>query len=137
MVNNEAYSEGAVYAQTLDSTMTVTENGIAKTESTSVKISVNVMFAPEKIVILQMDADSKLLLRAEYKPVEMPDTLVVNPATDYIVVETHKRDEAGKQKITRVVYGSGDENIETFYARPDGICEKRLTQITRDNLVHS
>lgn len=129
MVNDESYSEGSVYSQTLEAVTTVTENGETKTDSMSVTVSISVMFAPEKIVILQMDADSSILSRTEYAPGSVPESLVPEADTAYLIVETHKRDDTNSLKIAREVYGRDAESFETFSVREDGICVKRWTQI--------
>lgn len=129
MFGNWTVSEGEQYSETMDATYSVTENGKTKTESISVKLSINVMFAPEKIVILQMDADGKLLSRMEYTPGELPETLSPEPNAAYLVVETHKRDAAGGVAVARDIYGTDIESVETFFVRADGICIKHCTQI--------
>lgn len=129
MVNLESYSEGSVYSQTLDNTTTITENGKVKTDSISVKLSISVMFSPEKIIILQMDAESKLLSGTEYAPDTLPQTINMETSTDYLIVETHKRNGNGSKIVTREIYSRDVENISTFFVRADGICVKRWTQI--------
>lgn len=129
MVNNESYSEGSVYSQTMDASTTVTENGKVKTDSTSIKLSISIMLAPEKIVVLQMDADSELISRTEYSPGEMPEFFMPEAATSYLIVETYKQDDTGSPKTSRTIYGRDAERIETFSARADGICIKHWTQI--------
>ena len=129
MVNHEAYSEGAVYSQTLDASTTITENGKVKKDSVSIKISLSVLFAPEKIVLIQMDADNAILSRAEYEPDEMPEAITPETGMAYIIAETHKRDGMGNIKIRRNIYNSDAEAIEAFYARPDGVCIKQQIPI--------
>ena len=129
MVNNEAYSEGTVYSLTLDETKTITDNGKAKKDSISIKITISVMFTPEKIVILQMDSDNATILRTEYEPDAMPKDLILETGTAYFIVETHKRDDTGNIVISREIFGSDVESIETFSVRSDGICVKNWTQI--------
>lgn len=129
MVNTEAYSEGSVYSQTLDATTTVTEGGKTKTDSTSITLSISVMFAQEKIVVLQMSEESAVLLRNEYAPDTMPESISTESETDYLIVETHKRDDTGHIKISRATYSSDTENIETFFVREDGICVKHWTRM--------
>lgn len=129
MIGGWTVSEGEQYSQTMDGASSVTESGKTKTESISVKLTISVMFAPERIVILQMDADSQLLSRMEYTPSGFPETFRPEPGTAYIVVETHKRDATGNATVTRDIYGSDAENMETFFAREDGVCVKRRTQI--------
>ena len=128
--HDEAYGEGSVYSQTMDATVTTTANGKAKTDSTSVTLSISTMFAPEKIAVLQMDAGSAILSKAEYAPDAVPASISLEPQTAYLIVETHKRDDAGQINISREIYGSDAESIETFFAREDGICEKQWTEIS-------
>ena len=129
MFSSEAYGESSAYSQTIENTTTITENGKAKKESTSIKISISVMFAPEKIVILQMGSDNAVISRTEYEPEEMPKDFTLETGTAYFIVETHKRDNMGKMIISREIYGRDIEYIETFFVRADGICVKNGTQI--------
>ncbi|MCL2867469.1 MAG: hypothetical protein FWF47_06900 [Clostridia bacterium] len=124
MVNNEAYSQGTVFSQTLDAATTKTENGKVKKDSVSIKVSLNVLFAPEKIVLVQMDADNTILLLTEYEPDKMPEAITPETGTAYIIAETHSRDGTGSIEIHRDIYNRDAEAIETFYARPDGVCVK-------------
>ena len=128
-VNSEAYSEGSVFSQTLDATTTITENGKAKRDSISIKISISVMFAPEKIVILQMDAGHMLISESEFEPGAVPDTYALEASTAYFVIEAHRHDDIGNPNIFREVYGRDTENIETFSVRAGGVCIKNWTQI--------
>lgn len=131
MVNTEAYSEGSAYSQTLDATTTITENGKRKTDSTSITLSISVMFTPEKIIVLQMDEESTVLSRTEYAPDKMPESISAEQKTTYLIIETHKRDDTGHIQISRAISGSDAENIVTFFVREDGICVKHWTQIER------
>ena len=128
-VSTEAYSEGAIYSQTLDATTTVTENGEAKTYGISVALSLSLMFAPEEIVVLQMDGESNVLSRAIYMPSAMPVKIAADPKADYFIVETHRHDDKGQLTVSRTIYGSDAETLETFFMREDGICVKQQTRI--------
>jgi hypothetical protein len=121
--------ESDLTSHTLDATYTVTENGKSKTESISVSISYSVMFAPENIVVLQMDAEGSPLSRTEYAPGAMPEELTPGKTAAYLIVETHKKDAEGKPRLSREIYGDDAEIIETYSAREDGVCVKRETQI--------
>lgn len=87
------------------------------------------MFPPERIVVLQMDADSSILMRTEHVPGGLPGMLTPEPATEYIVVETYKKDPEGNDKISRRLYDNSDESLETFFCREDGICVRQWTQL--------
>lgn len=122
-------SEGSLYTQTLEETTTMIENHHKKQISISVKISFSVMFSPEQIVLLHMSEDSVLLSRKEYVPGELPKSDTPETGTEYIIVETYKRDDQGNRTVRRLLYDKKDNTIETFYRRDDGICVKQWTQI--------
>ncbi|ABX42229.1 hypothetical protein [Lachnoclostridium phytofermentans] len=130
--------EGAVYTTTLNETKTITENGKSKVASFSIKISLVVMLAPEKIAIMQMNHDSVIVSRNEYSPGELPDTLNMEMATAYLIVETYKHDLGGNLVVTRSTYDRNNESIDTFYCRDDGICVKKWTQLnwSKSNFIH-
>jgi hypothetical protein len=129
MVDSDEYSEGSAYSHTMDSVTTITENGKTKKDSIYINVSISVMFAPEKTVILQMDTNNALISRTEYKPDTLPDVITPEKSTAYFIVENYKRDDTGILKISREIYGRDVENIETFFVRPDGVCIKQGTQI--------
>ncbi len=122
-------SEGEVFSRTLDASYTSTENGKTKSESISVKVSINVMFPPEEITILQMDADSAVVSRREYAPEEIPESITPEANTEYIIVEIRKTHPSDSTFITRKLYGRDVESLETFYRRANGICVKKWVPI--------
>jgi hypothetical protein len=132
-VSGNARDESQRMTQTLDAAYTVTENGRTKTDDFSVSISVSVMLAPERIVVLQMDTTSNILSRTEYAPGALPEALKPEKNAAYLVVETHKRDMAGNRRVSREIYSDDKENMTTFYAREDGICIERETGIRWPN----
>ncbi len=121
--------EGEAFSQTLDETITVTENGKSKSAVTSVTISVNAMLAPRQIVIAQMDGNGTRISRKEYAPGKLPETLALDKEAAYIIVETQKQNRAGEQLVSRALYNAGEESIATFYSREDGICVKQWTRL--------
>ncbi len=128
-------AEGAAFSQTLEETSTTRENGKNKEVSTSVKISIEVMLPPERIVILQMDKNSSILSSREYSPGQVPDKLTPIEETDYIIVETYKRDLTGDVVVTRELFSKEDDTLFTFSCRDDGICVKKWTELLWDSNV--
>ena len=120
---------GATMSQTLDAVQTVTENGVSRTDRTSTTISITFIHAPEKFVVLEMDAGNSVLSRAEFSPGGMPDEFAPEAGTAYLIMEIHSRDTEGKQTISREIFGRDAGSIEAFYVRDDGICLKRQTVI--------
>jgi len=120
---------GTAMSQTLDVVNTVTENGLIKTDSFSITVSINIMYAPVKYVISQMNADNELISWIGYEPGEITETMIPDKNTAYIIVEMHQYDETGTLVVTRELYGREDGGFETIFERPDGICIKHWTQL--------
>lgn len=122
-------SEGEAYSQTISATYTETVNGEVTTDSTSVKISISVMFAPTRIRVVQFGAQGGVLADDEYLPGTLPESIEPQRSAAYIVVETYKTAPDGTVIISRTLYEQDDESMETFHARADGICVKQLTAL--------
>jgi len=123
------HGEGEVFSTTLDANTTRTEEGKSQKDACTVTLHLAVMFAPERIVLLQMDANAGVVSRRAYTPGALPERLELEAGTAYLVVETHKRDRAGEETVARALYQSDTETIGTFYGREDGICLKQWTQL--------
>lgn len=126
---SELDQEGISMFHTKDESFTVTENGETRTGRFSMKISLRVMFSPEKIVLLQMDEHSRLLERTQYAPGTLPESLVPNEKAAYLIIETQKRNTKNQLLHTREIYDSEDIGMGTFYEQAKGICVKQWTQI--------
>jgi hypothetical protein len=120
-------SIGDSFSQTMDETTTKTENGLTKSRGTSVKLEVRGVNPPEKIVLLQMDTSSALLSREEFASGTLPETIMPHANAAYLIVETQHKDGA-----VREIYDRGEESLETFAAREDGICIQFSTRLLWD-----
>ena len=120
-----AGSEGSSFSHTLQETNTITENGHTKTVSTQVEISLEVKNPPERHVILQMDGNSQLLSRQEYRAGAMPAELIPEKNAEYLLLESYTHDGS----VTRTLYTPEDCALYGFYSREDGICVKQWTQL--------
>lgn len=122
-------SEGAVFSKTMDETNTVTENGETNTYSISTKISISVIYPPQRIFVLQFDSDGGILSRDEYLPGALPEAITPEQGCSYIVLETHKTSPESGEVVTRSLYQANDDTLESFYCREDGICVKQYTTL--------
>lgn len=133
-ISSDGYgSEGESCSQTISSTYTETVNGKAATDSTSVKITISIMFTPTRIRVVQFDAQGGVLAGDEYLPGALPESIAPQRSAAYIVVETYKTAPDGTVIIARALYEQDDESIETFHARADGICVKQFTALVWGN----
>lgn len=126
---SEAESEGTGWSQTLEDKVTVTENGESKEWSSRVDIKFSVMFPPEQIVLLEMDAQSQVLSREEFEPENLPEVLALGEDTGYIILESWKRDGEGAKVVSRMLYGRDCEYMDSFRLGNNGICIKQQTKL--------
>jgi hypothetical protein len=121
--------EGSVYTQTLTDKVTVKENGKSKTYNSSVKVSLVTMYPTEKVTILQMDKDSNILKKDEYKPEDVPKELKAESAADYIILESTKTTYDKESKIERTIFSKSDQTLWFFCKGDDKVLIKAYTTI--------
>jgi len=59
----------------------------------------------------------------------MPEKIAADALTDYIIIETHKRDFQNQPMTSRDIYGRDADSIETFSLRDDGFFVSQSTPI--------
>ncbi len=116
------------YYELKQETSTTSDNE-SETISSYVKIGVSFMAAPKSVKLIQLDGESNVLSREEYAPGKLPDSLTVEPNTEYIVVETSSGGTGFSETIVRELYQPGDESLFAFYCRDDGILIKQHCSI--------
>ncbi|MCL2405336.1 MAG: hypothetical protein FWC92_07295 [Defluviitaleaceae bacterium] len=139
LTNGNAFSghglrtEGPVFSSSVSHTRSVTENGSESTNSISIKLNVSGMFAPEKVVFLEMDEYSHVILRSEFEPGEIPQTFYASTGTAYIIVETHRDAAQAETRVVRELIAARNAHdnswITTHIATEDGILEGSETEI--------
>jgi len=113
---------GASLTTTLTDSVKTTVNGETKSYNISCAITIDTMYRPEKIAVLQMDASGKLLARNEYLPNQLPEKLQMESGAAFLICETQARDPEGNTHISRTLYQPGDASLSVFYGREDGLC---------------
>lgn len=123
--------EGANWTSTLSDQIQITEDGVQKTEQTFVKIQFGVMYKPQKVSLLQMDAQHRIIRADAYEPGMLPQKMEAEPETAYILAETQKENPAGGTVLQREIYEPGGEEtiMKTFYAAQDGNLSGMDTEI--------
>lgn len=122
-------SEGEAFSQKLSEKWTETLDGATKTLENTVEIKISVMYPPKSIAIVQMDAQNHVLQEDVFAPDQVPNSLTPLSETAYIVIVTDRTDEEGNTLEARTLVSRGDETLQTFFSRDDGVCVKRDTQL--------
>lgn len=128
-ISGQTEVEGSVFSQTLEDSKTITENGITKTQKSSVKISISYIHSPFKISIYQMDKNNSIVRHNNFVPDEVPDNISLDSDTDYIIVETHKYNDENNLVISREIHDKDEDYINTFYCMENGICSKKYVKL--------
>lgn len=127
--NNETDGEGMSMSYTYDEAVKVTDTeGNVSENKASVKVTIEVVLRPERVVVTQMDARSQIVSREEYPAGEVPGELVPEADTEYIIVEMFKQGTEN-QSVDRQLYDKEESGFYTLYAREDGFCEQVYTSI--------
>lgn len=126
------HDEGELFSTTLSSESASTLGGERSATGSSVTVRMSVMFAPEEIVLIQMDGDSRELSRRSFVPGRLPERLTLAEGCAYVLAETHKRDPEGEASVTRELISlnkDGSTLFTSFYVREDGLCLQQSTEL--------
>lgn len=121
--------EGATMSHKVEDKVTVKENGEEKTYVNSVEIHVKTTYAPEKVIVIQMDASGNKIEHQEYVPGKLPEEIKPLADTEYFILETYKRDGEGESIVTRKIVGKDETFFQTLYVGARGVCEQDWTSI--------
>lgn len=121
--------EGGVYTQTLNSKITIVENGKSKIYASDIKISVETIYPTEKVAILQMDASSNIIKKEEYTPEQVPTQILPESDTDYIVLENTKATFDKKTKVERTIFSKENDTLWFFSKGKNGVFVKTYSTI--------
>lgn len=121
----EGMSMTYTYSET---TETGDTSGEKTADGSTMKVSVEVVNRPFKVAVSQLDTESRLLSRVEYPAGKVPEKLVPETDTAYIIVETFKEGTEG-ETVERQMVGREDVNFRTMIAGENEICEQVYTSI--------
>lgn len=122
-------TEGSDFSQTLEASYTVTEDQSTRTDSTSVEISISVLYEPVNIEVIEFDENNEIVASNEYTPGEVPKNINLMPDTEYIVVTTQKTKPQDGFVYSREIYQKDDTSVTTFYGIDDGILRTQYTSL--------
>ncbi len=122
-------SAGTSMSHEMNGTVTIKIDGEEKIYGCDVNVTIESVYAPEKMIVHQMSAKNIVLTKTEYIPGQLPDSLEVEPETAYLLVETWQEDEAGQWIVERSICQSDEKTLSVLYDRGDGICQEDTLSI--------
>ena len=123
-------AEGPNIKTTLSEESSVTVNGKKRSFRTTVELSVEMMYTPVGVCVVELNARDEVAARHDYAPGKLPETIVPQDDTAYVIVHTDKTDRDGNPVRTTMLYDKSCDGFDTFYCRDDGVCAQRYTALT-------
>ena len=122
-------AEGMSMTYMYSETTEISDTSGGKTaDGSSMKVSIEVVNRPLTVAVSLLDAGSRLLSRVEYAAGEVPEKLMPEAGTAYIIVETFK-EGVDSETAERQMIDREDENFRTMAAGEKGVCEQVYTSI--------
>lgn len=121
--------EGTEGSTKIDQALSYTVNGTTKSFESFIEIRYVFMYAPTKIVVVEMDENNKVLIRREFEPGKLPEELETNDEAEYLIIETQKTGEDGETVVERQIIDHSEETFSTFYQSDDSILTKMSTNV--------
>ena len=115
-------SEGAAFTQTLEEKYTTTENGEKTEEKFNVTVKIAVKYPSTSVNVIQMDAESNIVLSQDYKPNAVPDEIELNKDTSYVIFES-KVDSPEGEIIKHELFQPEDNYFTNYIATENGYYE--------------
>lgn len=100
-----------IMSSQLDSTVTTTRNGQPMTTIHQFKISFEGKRLAQKLRVLQMDGENRLIHETELDPLKLPKDLSVDSAAAYLILEEYTPNQTGKLEVIRSIINSGSESF--------------------------
>ncbi len=128
--NGEVYvTSGNIYSYEGDSRLgssseykivearTITENGVTSEKAFEVEVTVEFIYPTGTMEIIQMDKNDKVLVKNSYEAEIIPERIVLDKDTEYVVVKSASKDIEEVQ-----IYNSNDLGISYFIEEDNGFC---------------
>ena len=122
-------AEGTVFSMSLEETYSTTDNGETEKESFKVTVHIAAKYPSQNITIIQMDAQSAMVVKDEYNSGNLPEQIEVDSGTAYIILETEGGSQSGNASFSRELITNTEYYITAYTARPDGIIEPRSIEL--------
>ena len=98
-------------------------------EKVSLKVNIGMKHPPQKIVLVQMNAQDRELSRQEYQPGQLPDAITPYQNAAYLLVESCYLDGQGNQGIDRELVTLGDRRLYTPYLLDNDFLAPQVTKV--------
>ena len=111
---------GTSLTLTVEETSDMTLNGETTRQRCEVKVTVTSVNPVEKIVLIQMDGNNRVITSQEFLPGQAPVEFTPESDTAYLLVETHRQSESGGQTMDWELFDREDSVFSTYQEGENG-----------------
>lgn len=115
--------ENASVSQTYQETFTTDQ----EKRATTVELTITAIPPVEKVIWTQLDQSYHVTAQAEYAPEDIPDTLIPEAGTAYLITECYHKGEPTSD--TREIIGPDTESLSTLQLQEAGYYLAKSTEI--------
>lgn len=108
---------------------TIETQGAETTEEINLYVTAKSRCPAQRIILVQMDNQDRVVTRQDFLPGQLPETLVPEEATSYLLIEACYTDDQGKETVERELVGSTEEYLYTPYRMDNGFFAAQPTRI--------
>ena len=102
------------------------EGTTTTTAGTTITATLQFRYPAERIRLIQMDRQNRMLDQMEFQPGQAPETLTPAAETAYILVEYCRKDSP---ESDRELIPKGEEDLYTYELQPSGFFHTQTTQL--------
>lgn len=117
--------DGMSHTLALTESRSTTVNGDTLKNETSVTVTVEYITPPERVRVVQLDADDRVAAVVEYQSGSVPDTITPEPGVEYIIVESLSAEGAAEREL----FQKNDGFLTALSCGSDGVCVKHDTKL--------
>ena len=120
---DELQSEGAAGSTKLSATSTKIVDSKKTSDTINVELKIEGLNTNEKIVLKQMDSSDQIIAQTEITQDNIPDSIILNRQTAYMIMEEHCIDYESKTVVKRTLLNTDEEYFNVRFTGNNGIVE--------------
>lgn len=121
--------KGSAPSSSYSDTRTIERNGTTIEEKISLNVTIGMKHPPQKIVLVQMNAQDRELSRQEYQPGQLPDAITPHRNTAYLLVESCYLDSQENRGVDRELITPSDSTLSTPYLLDNDFLAPQVTKV--------
>ncbi len=122
-------SPGELFRISMESSVTTTESGVSKTESSSVTAVFEAVYPTKELTVVQMNSENQILTETTYSVDQLPESITPEENAAYLIFESHSVDENSEPIVSYQLCGQEAAWGFVYDPQEDGTCLKKSIEL--------